>query len=61
VYWAAGGRFWLPGGARTAGLADLRAANWGVSILLAIGAIFLLALARHWPWLTCRSRYPDGS
>ncbi len=46
AYWAAGGQLLLPGGAVTAALPAVHAANWAVSVLLAMGAVILLALAR---------------
>ena len=46
MYWAVGGQLWLPGGATTTAIPALRPANWAVSVLLLVGAVLLLALAR---------------
>ena len=47
VYWAMGGTFWLPAAALIpANKPAVQVANWGVSVLLAIGAAIVLALAR---------------
>lgn len=47
VYWALGGTFWLPPAALIpANQQATQVANWGVSVLLAIGAAIVLALAR---------------
>jgi hypothetical protein len=41
----------LPGGAATADVPALRAANIAVSILLACGAVYLYGLTRPWSHL----------
>ncbi len=41
-----GGQWWLPGGATTTAIPALRPANWAMSVLLLVGAILLVALAR---------------
>ena len=47
AYWALGGSFWLPPSALLpANRHTVQVANWGVRLLLAIGAAILLALAR---------------
>lgn len=48
LYWALGGTWGLPGGAATAGLPGLHAANAVVSVLLAAGAALLSGLTRPW-------------
>ncbi len=48
LYWALGGTWGLPGGAATAGLPGLHAANAIVSVLLAVGAALLFGLTRPW-------------
>ena len=48
LYWALGGTWGLPGGAATADLPGIHATNLAVSVLLACGALFLLALTRPW-------------
>jgi hypothetical protein len=47
VYWAMGGTFWLPAAVLSPSYTTaLQLANWGVSVLLAIGAAVVLALTR---------------
>ena len=47
AYWALGGSFWLPPAARLpANQHAVQVANWGVCVMLAVGAAILLALAR---------------
>ena len=48
LYWALGGTWGLPGGATTAGLPGLHAANAIVSVLLAVGAALVFGLTRPW-------------
>ena len=48
LYWALGGTWGLPGGAATAGLPGLHAANAIVSVLLAVGAALLFGFTRPW-------------
>ena len=48
LYWALGGTWGLPGGATTAGLPGLHAANAIVSVLLAAGAALVFGLTRPW-------------
>jgi len=46
VYWALGGTFWLPPAALNPMYkAAVQVGNWGVAVLLAIGALIVLAMA----------------